>query len=565
MAKDFSWLIGGQAGNGIMLSGKLFTKAAAQTGLYAFAYPEYPSLIRGGHNSFQVRIGKEKIHGPNNQLDLLVPLNQESFDLHQAELKKGAGIIFDPTVVKPKSDFKLFPLPLEKIAQNLGEKILRNTVTLGASLALLSGDFSLLEIVLKKEFGTKKKEILEQNLKAAKKGFSYIKEHYQPLNFSFSGKKKNLTCLNGNEAIALAAIAAGCKFYCAYPMTPVSGVLHFLARWGPKYGMVVRQAEDEIAVINNAIGAAHAGVRAMVATSGGGFCLMTESFGLAGMTETPLVIVEGQRGSPSTGMPTWTEQGDLQFVLHASHGDFPRFVIAPADINDCFYLTFEAFNLAERFQSPVIVLVDKFLTESLQTLPPFQIKDLKIDRGKILEEIPSGYKRYRFTVDGVSPRAFPGQNGGVFLANSDEHDEAGFVCEEGENRNLMMRKRMNKLITAQKEIPTPIFWKEKRADLTIFSWGSAYGPIIEAREKLIQEGIKTNFYHLSYLSPFPQKAISEAIKQAKKSVFIEGNFSGQGASLMREKTGANLDCQILKYDGRPFYADELVKKIKKLR
>ena len=561
MKKELVWLIGGEAGEGIMVSGRILAKTATRAGLHIFAYPEYPSLIRGGHNSFQVRVNQEKVGNPASKIDLLVALNQETIDLHLPDLNPQAGIIFD-SQLEAKGPFSLFPIPLNELASKAGEKILRNTIALGASLAAMGGDLAHFQKILEEEFGSKGEAIVKSNCLAAQLGFEFFNKNFKPLDFQFKGSSENLICLNGNEALALGAIAADCKFYCAYPMTPVSSILHFLAVHGPKFGMMVKQAEDEISVINSVIGAAFAGARAMTATSGGGFCLMSEAISLAGMTETPIIIVEGQRPGPATGLPTWHEQGDAAFVLNVGHGDFPRIVLAPRNIEECFYLSFEAFNIAERFRNPVIILVDKLLCESFASAARFKTDSLQIGRGKLIFQAPSGYKPYEITEDGVSPRALPGF-GETFLTNSDEHDEFGFSCEESENRVKMMAKRMKKLKFLHKELPEVTLLGDQEPQVTLFSWGSSCGVAEEVAGALREKGIKANLLSSPYLRPFPSESFLSLSSKGKR-VSIENNFSSQVSTFVRGETGQDFDLKITKSDGRPFYKEEILEQIEKI-
>jgi len=561
MKKELIWLVGGEAGQGIMVAGRLFAKAATRAGLYTFAYPEYPSLVRGGHNSFQVRISRNKVNSPSSEINLLVCLNQETFNFHKKSLTTGAGVIFDPEKVNINGGFKKFPTPLSKMAEEAGGEIFKNTIAIGVSLAAVGGDFAILADILQEEFADKEKEIIKRNISAAQKGYEYFNQNFKAFDFDFSGQEKDMVCLTGNEAIALGAICASCKFYCAYPMTPTTSILHFLALHGKKYGMLVKQAEDEIAVINTALGASFAGARSMVATSGGGFALMNESVSLAGLTETPLVIVEGQRGAPATGLPTWHAQSDVSFVLHAGHGDFPRIVLAPRFIEECFYLTFEAFNLAERFQTPVIILIDKLLCESLASVPSFNTRRLKINRGKLLKKAPQNYKRYQFAKDGISPRAFPGQ-GGIVRANSDEHDEAGFSCEKTENREKMMIKRMKKFDVLSRETKEVEVFGDKDAKISFFSWGSSVAVSKEAVEALREKGIKSNLISFTSLSPLPS-GLEAILKKSQKKIFVEANFSGQMAEYIKGKMGEKFDFVFTKDNGRPIYKQEILRKIKK--
>jgi 2-oxoglutarate ferredoxin oxidoreductase subunit alpha len=377
--------------------------------------------------------------------------------------------------------------------------------------------------------------------------------------------------LTGNDAICMGAINAGCKFYCAYPMTPASSILHFMAAQERRFNIVVKHTEDEISAINMAIGAGFTGVRAMTGTSGGGFCLMTEGYGLAGMLEVPIVIILSMRPGPSTGMPTWSEQGDMKFALNASQGDFPRPVLVPGDIEESFYLTQVAFNIAEKYQTPVIVLSDKNLAESHKSTEKFDEKKVPIDRGSYasptdLASSPDTnfFKRFKYTENGVSPRTIPGMKKGIYTASSDEHDEEGNIREDIDTRIKMMQKRARKMDTLAKELKTPELVGPQDANITIIAAGSTKGPIKEAMILLEKEGIKVNFLQIVYLNPFPSEKVAKVIGSAKKTAVIENNFSGQLADIIKEKTGKDVDKRILKYDGRPFYPEEICASIKEM-
>jgi 2-oxoglutarate ferredoxin oxidoreductase subunit alpha len=578
-----SWMIGGEAGYGIMAAGTTFAKACSRGGLHVFINSEFPSLIKGGHNVSLVRVDEEEIYSHLETIDLLVALNQETIDLHLSEILSGGGIIFDGNQINvtkdqlKRDDMVLFSVPLTKIVRELGaELLLRNTVVVGASMAILDYDFGLVEVAIRDSFGKKKGEIVEQNVKAARMGYDYIKKNIcEECGYKLEPRKApERMLLTGNDAITMGAIKAGCKFYAAYPMTPVSAILHTMAEKSKEFNIVVKQTEDEIAAMNMIIGAGFAGVRSMNATSGGGFSLMVEALGLAAMTETPIVTVEGQRPGPSTGQPTHSGQGDLRFLLSAGQGEFVRILIAPGDREECFYETFNAFNLAEKFQVPVLILLDKFLAEDYKTTELFDQSNLKIERGKLLsqEELNkiSEYKRYLNTEDGISPRAIPGQLNGVHCAPSTEHDEAGFSHEASdalmtpEVVKIMLDKRMRKLSSIEKEIKPPKLYGSSDADLTLVSWGSTKGPIFEAMKLLEKDGIKVNFLQILYLSPFPAQAVIETLSKAKTIVDVENNFTAQLASLIREKTGIEIQHKILKYDGRPFYPNFIYKKLKEL-
>ncbi len=566
------WKIGGEAGFGIMTAGAIFCKACTRGGLYAFGYAEYPSLIRGGHNTFQAAVSKEKVWCQSKLVDVLVALNKETAIIHKEELSAGAAVIFDPdktqlSQAESGKKARLVPVPLSKIAINVGGlELMSNNVALGASIAVLDYDIDILLSVIIEQFKGKGPEIIKKNTDSAKAGYEYVKSNFKGM-FKAKlekSKSKPKLLMTGNEAIGAGAIAAGCKFYSGYPMTPTSGLLHFMASQERKYGMIVKHSEDEISAINMIIGAAHSGARSMTATSGGGFCLMTEGLGLAGMTETPIVVAVGQRGGPATGLPTWTEQGDLKFILNASHGNFPRIVIAPGDAEELFYETMKAFNIAEKYQTPVIIMYDKQLAESHETIDCLNQKAVKTDRGKLAKENTPNYKRYQITATGISPRAFPGQKGNMFLANSDEHDESGFSSETSATRKAMMEKRMRKIKFAEKDATQPKLYGVKNVDITLIGWGSTKGAIIEALKMLEERKIKANFLQIVTLSPFPSEAVSSLLSGKKPKLIVENNITGQLASVIREHTGIEIKNKLLKYDGRPFYSEEIALEVTKV-
>jgi len=572
-----SWKIGGEAGYGIMSAGTIFAKTCTRLGLNVFATNDYPSLIRGGHNTYIVRAEQDKKIGCHLEaVDLLVAFNDESISLHKDELTHEGGIVYDGDKVDIKKfqirkDLKLFHVPMFQLATEAGEKkVVQNTVAIGASLALLDCEKEIIYSVIKDIFKRKGEKIVQSNINMIDAGYNFIRQNYIDHKFNHKLKKINSEkriVLTGNDAISAAAIKAGCKFVSIYPMTPTSNILHFMADKELDYNIIVKQPEDEIAAINFAIGASHAGVRAMTATSGGGFSLMVESVGLAAMTETPLVIVMGQRGGPSTGLPTKTEQGDLRFVMHASQGDFPRIIIAPGDVEECFYETFNAFNIADKYQCPVFILVDKFVCESMKSTKPFDTSNLKTDRGAILSEKNLqnlDYQRFSITDSGISPRVLPGTRDGIFMTTSDEHTEYGLYNEEPELRKKLMDKRMRKLETFRKEMPLPLIYGDENADITIISWGSNKQPILEAIEFLRNDKVKANFVNLVYIFPFPTERVIEILDKAKKSIIVEMNYSGQMEGLIKEYTGRSIGHHIRKYEGVPFTSDEIYLKIKEI-
>ena len=562
--------IGGQAGQGIKSSGLLFAKFAVRSGYNIYNYIEYPSLIRGGHNVIQINISQENIAGPSVKTDFLVALNQDTLDKHTDELVSESGILFDASdkldISKVINKSEIFEIPLSVLAKEAGGKnLLSNTVTVGALVAIYGGDLKILKDIITEEYGSKGSQIVENDHRAAELGYKYIVDNYSTrtkntLKFIIppKGNMNPKMLLNGNEAIALAAISSGLRFAAVYPMSPISHIIDVLAEYQKEYGYIYKQPEDEISAINMAIGASFAGARSMVATSGGGFNLMSEGYGLAGMTETPLVIIEGMRGGPATGLPTWSEQSDLRFILHAHQGDFPKIVLAAGDLTEAFYLTMEAFYMADRYQVPVVVLVDKNICDNDQSVLMFDISSYKIDRGKFSMGKIDNYKRYELLEDGISLRTVPG-SGNFFIANSDEHDEVGYSSEEIENRNKQMKKRMDKIETCLKnDMSPPRLYGPKEADITIVSWGSNKGSIIEA----LKEFNNVNFLHITWMSPFPAYEVKNILEKSRHVIDVECNYSGQLAGLIREKTGIEIKDKLLKYDGRPFFVEEISKKVK---
>ena len=579
IVNKISVMVGGEAGAGITRSGFLFAKACLRGGLHVFGTNDYQSLIRGGHNFYVARADAEKIYSQADTIDLLLALNKETIRLHKDGLVPGGGIVYDEEEITlraeelNRNDLKLYSVPLKGVVKELeGPLIMRNTVALGAAVALVDYDLEILSGVIRDAF---KPKVAELNVKAAKMGYDYALQHYAG-NFEYrlertssTGKREML--LTGSEAVGLGAIRAGCKFYAAYPMTPATPLLHFMAPLDKEYGLIVIQAENEIAAINMVAGAFFAGVRSMTATSGGGFCLMSEGVGMTGMTETPAVILLAQRPGPSTGLPTYSGQEDLRFAIHASQGEFPRVVVAPGDVEECFYKTMEAFNLAEKFQIPVILIADKYLVESHGAAELFDQNRIGIDRGLLLTEdeyMGDGeYKRHKFTEDGVSPRALPGMRGAIVRTNADEHDEVGYTTDDPELTTKMVDKRFKKLDALIKELEnyeTTKVYGPVEADVTILGWGSTKGAIREATKLLGKEGLNVNYLQIVYLNPFPVANVQRILKSAKKTVVVENNKTSQLSSLIREHLLMPVDNKILKYNGRPFNPRELSRKIKRV-
>ena len=578
----FLWKIGGEAGFGIMTTGLIFSKIASRVGYHIFDYQEYPSLIRGGHNTYEVVVSEEEVFASKKKIDLLICLNKETYKKNRQRLFANSIVIFDGQDFKiDDNNFLKINLPFKKILEE--EKaplIMMNNIALGASLALMNWDFLFLEEIIKETFAKKGQEVINQNKNVAKRGYQWIKENYYKNIFQLFPQKKSekKLVLTGNDAFSLGTVVADCRFYAAYPMTPSSSVLHNLAEWAEETGMVVRHAEDEISVINTAIGSSFVGVRSAVGTSGGGFALMVESVALAGMTETPLVIFLAQRPAPATGMPTWTEQGDLLFAIHSGHGEFPKIVLAPGDVEEMYQLTAKAFDLADFYQTPVIVLSDKFLSESHKSTSYNNFlkfaKYYHPKRGKLItkEEIENKkmkidkYLRYQVTADGISPRLTPGTPGYFYQGNSYEHLEDGHTTEEAEERKKQVDKRNKKIKTYLMNHfqPPKIIGNLEKARLVFVSWGSNKGPIIEAMKELRRKQIETAYFHFTHVYPLDEKKIKPLFNQHKKFILIENNSWGQFGRLLRQEGGIEIKDKLLKYDGRPFWPEEIIECINTL-
>ena len=568
MPLELNFIVGGEAGQGVQSVGFWLAKVFARGGYCVFADQDYESRIRGGHNFFRVRIHQEYVGAVSESVDVLVALNEETIDLHKDEVSTGGVIIFDSDSVKTaRSGDKYLNVPLGKIAAaKAGSNLMTNTVALGAALGLLKYDFKIIREVLLDQFGTG--EIGRKNIEAALAGYDYARANYKgtfqpPAAPAGDGKSMLLTA---NEAIALGALAAGCKFMSAYPMTPSTPILEYLAAKAKQFNMVVVQPEDEIAAVNMTIGAAYAGVRAMTATSGSGFCLMVEGVGLAGITETPVVIVNCQRPGPAVGLPTRTEQGDLQFVINCHQGDFPRAVLAPGTVEDAFWLTVKAFNLAEKYQIPVIILNDHYLSAAYSTVKRFDLGKVTVDRGSLYspDSAPENYKRHAVTPSGISPRAFPGLSRALVMTDADEHDEQGHLIEDAKTRNEQMAKRLRKMVPLRQDIAAPSLYGSEDADITLIGWGSTYGAIREAVDILQKEKVSVNSLHFTEIWPFPVQTAGKILDKSKKAYVIEGNATGQLARLIRQETGKKETGTILKYDGRPFTPAHIIQELKKL-
>ncbi|QLK26494.1 2-oxoacid:acceptor oxidoreductase subunit alpha [Natrinema zhouii] len=570
MAEDLNWAVGGEAGDGIDSTGKIFAQALSRAGRHVFTSKDFASRIRGGYTAYKIRTSVEQVQSVVDRLDILVALTQRTIDENLDELHDGSVIIYDGErswEAEIPDEATAVDVPLKSLAEEAGGAIMRNIVALGAACEITNFDVEYLDEALEKRFGGKGSKIVENNKAAARAGQEYVQENYDldHLGYNIDTTDNDYVLLNGNEAIGMGAIAAGCRFYAGYPITPATSIMEYLTERIEDYGGHVVQAEDELSAINMSLGAARAGARSMTATSGAGIDLMTETFGLVATSETPLVIADVQRSGPSTGMPTKQEQGDLNMALYAGHGEVPRFVVAPTSITECFWKTVEAFNLAEKYQTPVFLVSDLAMSVTEQTFPPevFDMDDVEIDRGKLVDEdgvdewldAQGHFRAHAVTEDGVSPRAIPGTTDAAHMSTGLEHDELGRRTEEEDERVHQVDKRYRKVETARNEED----WDYREfgnpdADNLIISWGSNEGALIEALDYLEEDGIDVRVISVPYI--FPRPDLTEDIEAADETIVVECNATGQFADVIEHDVLTRVK-RINKYTGVRFKADEL--------
>jgi 2-oxoglutarate ferredoxin oxidoreductase subunit alpha len=561
MAFDITIKIGGEAGQGIQTVGSILSWVCQRAGLKVMAINDFESRIRGGHSFIQIRISDQPFLAPHHEINILVAMDQNTYALHKDEVVSG-GIILIEDKADIKDD-KLTHVPFEKLAQEAGGKITSNTVAAGVCLALLGAPSQLIDEVLTQRFTTKSKEILNMNLKAAQLGYQFAETAAFEGIFEGVSDKSPGILLEGSEAFALGALSADCRFGAFYPMSPATSIMGHLIEYVDQFPLVVEQAEDEIAAINMVVGAAFAGVRAMTATSGGGFSLMTEALGLAAITETPIVIINVQRPGPSTGLPTRTAQGDLLFVIHASQDEFPRFVFAPRNLYEAYATTARAFHLADKYQVPAIILADQFLCDSWSVIEgsleiPAAVNLFHATDADL--ENPSTYRRFSLTKSGVSPRALPCRGRALVMVSSDEHSENGHMTEDRFERIKMVDKRNSKLKDMLNEMQAPqIYFGD--SDILLVGWGSTQGAIQEAVDILRADGNDVGSLSFADLWPFPIQLASEALQKAQAFFMVEQNSGAQLGQLIRMQSGLHPAGAVLKYDGRPFFPIEIVKEI----
>jgi 2-oxoglutarate ferredoxin oxidoreductase subunit alpha len=550
-------VIGGEAGQGLVTLGELLARSLVRGGYHIIVTQDYQNRIRGGHNTFRIRTSSTSVLAPREPIDLLVALSAETIALHRHELSPVSLALADETL--KVNDNGCLNIPFKQ----LSESRYVNVVALGAIAALIGIDNRLVANVVDDAFSEKGVAIEESNQRALSAGYRWGMAQKSPLSrLAGISKPTERMMMNGNDAIVLGALSAGLRFYSFYPMTPSTPIGLELAALAEKMGIVVEQGEDEIAVINMALGASFVGAPSMVATSGGGFALMVESVSLAGMTETPIVIVVGQRPGPATGLPTRTEQGELEFILHAGHGEFPRAVFAPGDVEQCFELTRRAFELAEKYQGPVFVLHDLFLADAYQSVTPFDIDSLP-QFGPTLNEKPVSlpYKRHAITKSGISSRLLPGLSEHLVVTDSDEHDESGHLTEDLSMRVKMVDKRLRKSEGLRQEVVIPEYIGDASPEVLLVSWGSTRGAAREAAAMLENGGMRTATLHFSQVWPLVPEHFLGRLKNAREAVCVEGNASGQFARLIRRETGFQIKRHVHRYDGLPITPEYIMRSL----
>ncbi|MBB6214022.1 2-oxoglutarate ferredoxin oxidoreductase subunit alpha [Anaerosolibacter carboniphilus] len=576
MAKKITLMLGGIQGEGIVSVGDTLIRALSQAGYYAFGYRTFSSRIKGGHSNYVIDIHRHKILSCEDSLDILIAADQESIKINLPKLKKGGLLIYDDIIsvkeilasIDPSS-YTILPIPFTTIAKQYGNTIMKNTGIIGFLGQLFHVPLESIANVVLKNFKRKGEEIVANNMKVLTACYELPLQHHsisQQYTLEPAQDNEKRASMIGNEAIGFGALMAGCRFMAAYPITPSSEIMEYLTKKFPSYNGIMIQTEDEISAITMTMGAAYGGVRSMTATSGPGISLMMEGIGLAGMTETPVVIIDVQRGGPSTGLPTKHEQSDIDFLYYGAHGEIPTIIVSPYTVEECFYQTIWAFNLAEQYQCPVFILSDLHLGLSRQTIDTLDSSKIQINRGKLLKseelaETNLPFKRFAFTADGISPRAVPGQPFGMHHITGIEHMEAGKPFEGSENRKKMMDKRLDKL-QGLKDLEHIDLYGQLESDLLVLSIGSNYGMI----RRVVEEGQHPVAYGMfKMIKPMPVKQLEALCSKYKKILVIEGNATGQLASIIKKEVGFHDKIEsLLKYDGTPFKYEEIHNKIKEL-
>ena len=563
LGDDVSIVLGGAAGQGIQTVEGILTYALKKSGYHVYANKEYMSRVRGGINTTEIRVSSRRVRAFVKRIDILVPFKQGVLGWVKDRISDTTVVLGERENVE--KDFlekvNLVEVPLTKMALETGSQLYLNTTAAGLIVGLFHGDFSAVDEYIRKRFGSKGENVVKKNIEAAKKGYDLgvklCEEGTIAVDVGRDERVKEEVLLTGTEAVGIGALASGMNFLSFYPMSPSTGVSTFAAQHAEDFEIVVEQAEDEISAINMALGAWYAGARAMVSTSGGGFALMSEALSLAGMAENPAVIHLAQRPGPATGLPTRTMQGDLNLVLYAGHGDFPRIILAPGSLEEAFYLTAEAFNLADKYQVPVIILTDQYFVDTYYNLPAPDVGKVRFER--YIVEAKPGYRRYELMEDGISPRAVPGYGDDVVIANGNEHDEWGDITEDAELTVRMQEKRaVKKLETIKRNAPLPRLSRNENAEYLVVSWGSTLHVVEEALEELGSEKVA----HLHFSWVYPLNPETKKLFEGRKVIVVENNVTGQFADLLWKELGVKADHRVLKYDGRPFSVEEVLDALK---
>lgn len=578
MLQQLSWKVGGQQGEGIESTGEIFSMAMNRLGYYLYGYRHFSSRIKGGHTNNKICVRPTQVRTIPDNLDILVAFDQETIDVNYKELTKNSIILADAkfSPVSPEDCMApMYVVQFTEIAAELGTSLMKNMVAIGATSALLNLDKAVFQGVVDEIFGKKGIEVVEKNMQAIQQGFDIMADLLGDRLGEWElvqADGKHRLFMIGNDAIAMGALTAGVRFMAAYPITPASEIMEYMIKKLPLFGGAVIQTEDEIAAATMAIGSNYGGVRAFTASAGPGLSLMMEAIGLSGMTEQPLVIVDTQRGGPSTGLPTKQEQSDLMQMIYGTHGEIPKVVIAPSTGEEAFYDTIQAFNIAEELQCPVIILTDLQLSLGKQTVEPFDYSKVEIRRGKLVqsEEVPatedkSYFKRYEVTEDGVSPRVLPGTKHAIHHVTGVEHDETGKPSEAASNRVAQMDKRLGKLKHIKFNEPVYINAPYEEADILFVGFNSTRGVLEELQQTFISQGMKVNHAHIRLIHPFPAEVMHAQVANAKKVVIVENNATGQLANILKMNVGGHDKViNVIKYDGTPFLPLQLEKQVKEL-
>ena len=562
--KDVSIVLCGAAGQGVQTVENILVRLLRRAGFHVFATKEYMSRIRGGSNSTEIRISSERVSAPVDRIDLLLPFHPDALNHLKTRISPETTVIGDRKNICldcPSEVTEFIDIPFAEISEEVGGRLFMNIIAAGVILGMLNIDMGMVSDFISSFFAKKDERIVSKNIEAVKLGCQKGKELLDSGKIRFALKNplaKNEVLLNGAEAVGLGALAGGCDFLSSYPMSPSTGVMTFLSQHMDDFGIVVEQVEDEIAAINMALGGSYAGARTMVTTSGGGFALMTEGVSLSGMIETPVVIHIAQRPGPATGLPTRTEQADLELALYAGHGEFPRIIFAPGSLQDAFFLTQKAFNLADKYQIPVFILTDQYLMDTFYNCPPFDLEG--VDILKHIVRTNKDYKRYLITEDGISPRGIPGFGEGIVGVDSDEHDEESHITEDFELRTRMVDKRLKKMDLILSEIVPLEFLGSEDYEILLVGWGSTFHVIKEALEELDRKEIA--LLHFKQVYPL-NPGTKEIIEKAKRTIYIENNATSQFGKIIKLNTGYTKGESLLKYNGLPFTVEDIVGGLKK--